>query len=119
MSQTFTSGDNLIFQLESGYGLLRILTREERDGEIIWHISVAEEFYPDVESAEAALATGATLPVRAPHLALTNYAMEKTPVARLNNRPITDDELAPVREWNERGGTVSNRSALLMLGFLR
>ena len=55
--------------------------------------------------------------MRAPHLALTDRAFERTPAARLGNRPLTEAELLPYREWlksEERG--VSDRSALLMLG---
>jgi len=44
-------GDDLIFQLESGFGLLRVLAVEEG----VWHLLAYDEFFPDVESAEAAL----------------------------------------------------------------
>jgi hypothetical protein len=71
---------------------------------------------PLTEAAEAALAGGGDLPVRAPHLALTGHAFEKTPAARLGNRPLTDAELAAYRRWRESGGEVSDRSVLLMLG---
>ena len=41
---------------------------------MVWHVLVYEDFYPEVEAAEAALAGGGHLPVRAPHLALTDHA---------------------------------------------
>lgn len=116
MAQTFSPGDDLVFQIESGFGLLRVLAIERREAGNVWHILVYEDFYPDVESAEAALGSGAALGVRNPHLALTEHAFEKTPAARLGNRPVTDDELTDYREWQERGGQVFDRSVLLMLG---
>lgn len=116
MALAFAPGDDLVFQLESGFGLIRVLAAEGVGAETIWHILVYEDFYPDVESAEAALARGATLEVRRPHLALTGHALEKTPAARLGNRPVAEDELDAYRAWKERGGEVSDRSVLLMLG---
>lgn len=116
MTLSFSPGDDLVFQIESGFGLLRVLAIERRDAGNVWHILVYEDFYPDVESAEAALEAGRPLGVRNPHLALTDHAFEKTPAARLGNRPVTDDELASYRQWRERGGEASDRSVLLMLG---
>ena len=116
MALPFAPGDDLIYQLESGYGLLRVLATEERAGEVIWHLLAYEELFLDVESAEAALAAPGALTVRAAHLPLTAYAFEKTPLARLGNRPVGADELAPVADWRGRGGVAHERSALLMLG---
>ena len=117
MTLPFKPGDNLVFQLESGFGLLRVIARDERGGETIWHIAVFEDFYPDVETAEDALKNIATLSLRVPHLAFSNYALEKTPAAQLSNTPVGDAELLAYRLWQEQGGEVSNRSVLLMLGF--
>ncbi|GAC1402696.1 MAG: hypothetical protein NVSMB56_17680 [Pyrinomonadaceae bacterium] len=116
MAHSFVAGDDLIFQLESGFGLLRVLAITEREGETIWHLLAYEDLYPDVESAETALAAGAKLTVRAAHLALTDHALGKTPAARLGNRPVTVDELQVYLEWQARGGEAADRSALLMLG---
>jgi len=115
MSYPFNPGDDLIFQLESGFGLLRVLAVEGEGSETIWHLLAYDDFFPDVEAAEAALA-GAPLPVRKPHMALTNRAFERTPVARLGNRPVTDDELVAYNDWLSSDRPVSDRSALLMLG---
>jgi hypothetical protein len=49
-------------------------------------------------------------------MALTNRAFERTPAARLGNRPVTDDELIEYRNWLNTDRAVSDRSALLMLG---
>ena len=116
MSYPFNPGDDLIFQLESAFGLLRVLAVEGEGSGTIWHLLAYDEFFPDVESAETALAQPAPLPVRKAHMALTNRAFERTPVARLGNRPVTDDELLAYNAWRNSERTVSDRSALLMLG---
>ena len=118
VGQTFDPGDDLVFQLESGFGLLRVLAVDQDDaGSRTWHLLAYEELFPDVESAEAALVDPAQLHVRIPHMALTDRAFERTPAARLMNRPVSSDELFFYRKWQETDGAVSDRSALLMLGF--
>ena len=112
----FEQGDDLIFQLESGFGLLRVLAVEGEGAGTVWHLLAYDDFFPNVESAEAALAGPQPLPVRNAHMALTNRAFERTPAARLGNRPITDDELIGYRNWLNTDRAVSDRSALLMLG---
>jgi hypothetical protein len=117
VAQAFNPGDDLIFQLESGFGLLRVLAVEDREPEgTVWHLLAYEELFPDVETAEAALAAPDSLHVRKAHMALTDRAFERTPAARLGNRPVMDEELAGYRAWLENEGAVSDRSALLMLG---
>jgi hypothetical protein len=116
MAHTFAPGDDLIFQLESAFGLLRVLAIQGEGAETVWHLLAYDDFFPDVESAERALASNKPIPVRNAHLALTNRAFERTPAARLGNRPVTDDELAAYKQWQESNGHVSDRSALLMLG---
>jgi hypothetical protein len=116
MDQTFNPGDDLIFQLESGFGLLRVLAVEQVGADRIWHLMAYEELFPDVESAERALTQPESLHVRTAHMALTDRAFERTPAALLGNRAIASDELAAYRRWVEEGGVVSDRSALLMLG---
>ena len=112
----FEPGDDLIFQLESGFGLLRVLTVEGEGAQTVWHLLAYDDFFPDVESAEAALAGPTQLPVRKGHMALTNRAFERTPAARLGNRPVAEEELSEYRNWLNGDRTVSDRSALLMLG---
>jgi hypothetical protein len=112
----FEQGDDLIFQLESGFGLLRVLAVEGEGAGTVWHLLAYDDFFPSVESAEAALAKPQPLPVRNAHMALTNRAFERTPAARLGNRPVTDDELIEYRNWLNTDRAVSDRSALLMLG---
>ena len=117
MTKPFAPGDDLIFQLESGLGLLRILAVEGEGAEAVWHLLAYDQFFPSVEAAEEALAQPASLTTRNAHMALTNRAFERTPAARLGNRPLTDEELAPYHDWL-RSDTrkVSDRSALLLLG---
>ena len=110
------AGDDLVFQLESAFGLLRVLVVEGEGSETIWHLLAYDEFFPDVESAELALAQDKSVPIRQPHMALTNRAFERTPAARLGNRPVTDDELIAYNAWLQSERAVSDRSALLMLG---
>src|SRR5687768_14582072 len=112
----FQPGDDLIFQLESGFGLLRVLAIDGEGAATVWHLLAYDDFFPDVESAEAALGQTTSLPVRKAHMALTNRAFERTPAARLGNRPVTDDELVAYNEWLNTDRLVSDRSALLMLG---
>src|SRR4051812_22614208 len=116
MSLVYEPGDDLVFQVESGFGLMRVLAREGDGLETVWHILVYGDFYPDVESADAALASGHELETREPHLALTEHAFEKTPAARLGNRPVVPNELGALERWREAGGEVQDRSVLLLLG---
>ncbi len=117
MSLQYQPGDDLVFQLESGYGLLRVLASEDRGDGRVWHLMAYEDLFPEVEAAEAALASPASLGVRAAHLALTEHAFEKTPVARLGNRPVSAEELEAYRDWQRSGDQkVHERSALLLLG---
>ncbi len=116
MALSFEAGDDLVFQMESGFGLVRVLGSEGEGHEAVWHVMVYHDFYPDVETAEAALASGLALDVREPHLALTTHAFEKTPAARLGNRPVGEEELEALRRWRAEGSRVHDRSLLLMLG---
>lgn len=117
MAHQFAPGDDLIFQLESGLGLLRVLAIESEGAETVWHLLAYEEFFPSAEAAESALAEPESLSIRNPHMAMTARAFERTPAARLGNRPVSEEELKGYREW-QRSETrkVSDRSALLLLG---
>lgn len=116
MEPPFAPGDDLIFQLESGFGLLRVIAIDRSEDKIVWHLTAYEELFPDVESAEAALNHPETLHLRMPHMALTDRAFTRTPVARLGNRAVSEDESARYESWARQNGKVSDRSALLMLG---
>jgi len=116
MYHQFNSGDDLVFQLESGFGLLRVIAVDETESDTVWHLMAYEELFPSVETAESALAEPEVLHVRKAHMALTNRAFQRTPAARLGNRPVTKEEHAGYQQWIEDDRKVSDRSALLMLG---
>ncbi|HVF47629.1 MAG TPA: hypothetical protein VNA17_08700 [Pyrinomonadaceae bacterium] len=118
MSQQFQPGDFLIFQLEAGFALLRLLAIDEVNGGRTWHVAAYEDFFPDVDRAEIAAQNPKRLRRGAGHLALTNRAFESTQVARIANLPLDEDELIPLLEWrNDPARSVSDRSVRLLLGF--
>lgn len=118
MSQNFQAGDDLIFQLESGYGLMRILAIDEADdGDKNWHLRGYNELFLDVEYADQALANPSGLTVSVPHFVITQRAFESTQVARMGNRPLSEEEKQIVADWrNNPAREISDRSARLMLG---
>lgn len=116
--QNFQAGDDLIFQIESGYGLMRILAIDESEnGERTWHLSAYNELFLDVEFAEMSLANPASLTLSSPHFVITQRAFDATQVARLGNRPLSEDEKQRVENWRQNPNhEISDRSARLMLG---
>lgn len=117
MSQNFQAGDFLIFQIESGYGLLRLLAIDETAEDKIWHLAAYNEMFLDIDTADAALENSSDLTVNYPHLALTTRAFESTQVARMKNESLTADELKPFEEWKKGANReVSDRSVRLLLG---
>ena len=114
MIHDFQPGDFLIFQIESGYALLRVLDVDKADE--VWHLAAYKDFFLDPEMAEAALGDAASLTVDRPHMALTNHAFESTQVARLANAPLTEEERVPVDIWRRDGGDIADRSVRLVLG---
>ncbi len=116
MSQDFQPGDYLVFQLESGFGLLRVLAIDEGEKGAVWHVAGYSDLFPDVDTAETAIANGQYLSRSEPHLALTNRAFESTQVAKIGYAPIQDEELTVYKNWKAAGGDVSDRSVRLMLG---
>ena len=103
MLQEFQAGDFLIFQLESGFALLRVLDVEQVDGEEVWHVAAYKDFFLDADSADAALEPPDALGVEISHVALTNRAFESTQVAKLRNVPLRDEELERYRQWKSAG----------------
>ncbi len=118
MAREFQSGDDLLFQLESGYGLLRVLAVEKSEtGSLVWHLLAYQDLFLDGEMAENALQNPSSLTVSINHMALTNRAFERTPTAKLLNRAVSEDEWEFYLKWkNDPKKKVSDRSALLMLG---
>ncbi len=117
MLHDFQPGDFLIFQLESGYALLRVLNvdKDERDG--VWHLMAYNDLFLDTEIADAALEDPTALGVDRSHVALTNRAFESTPVAKLRNIPLTAADLSGYEGWRSSDERpVSDRSIRLLLG---
>jgi hypothetical protein len=117
MSQNFQAGDFLIFQIESGYGLLRILAIDEIETGTVWHLAAYNEMFLDIEMADAALENYDALTKSYQHLALTNRAFESTQVARMKNEPLTEAEREQVEQWRKNeANEVSDLSIRLLLG---
>ena len=117
MSQNFQAGDFLIFQIESGYGLLRLLGIDDTTSETIWHLKAYNEMFLDIEFADAAIENYQNLTVSIPHIALTNRAFESTQTARMNNHPLTEQDLQTFEAWKaSEDREIYDRSIRLMLG---
>jgi len=117
MSQDFQEGDFLIFQIEAGFGLLRLLAVEETEGDRVWHVAAYEDLFLDVDMADAAIEGGGELKVSKPHLALTTRAFESTQTAKMGNRALSEADLAPLEKWRASGDReVSDLSVRLLLG---
>ena len=117
MSQNFQAGDFLIFQIESAYGLLRVLSIDEQENDVVWHLLAYNEMFLDIESADAALENSENLTVSNPHLAVTNRAFESTQVARMKNEPLKQFDLIAFENWKQNPNRkISDRSIRLLLG---
>ena len=116
--QNFQAGDYLIFQIESGFGLMRILGIErDENGENNWHLSAFNELFLDVEFADMAIENPASLTISHPHLVITQRAFEATQTARMSNQPLNEDEIKLVENWRiNPNKQVSDLSARLLLG---
>jgi len=117
MSQDLQPGDFLVYQLESAVALLRVLDVSEVDGQKVWHLAAYSDFFPDVESAEHAVASPEVLTVTYPHIALTDRAFEGTQVAKITNSPLTNEEALSSKNWrNDPDRQIHDRSIRLLLG---
>jgi len=113
----FSPGDFLVFQLEAGFALLRLLATEREGSDMVWHVAGYRDFFPDVDAAERASIEDENLTLSEPHMALTNRAFESTQVATIFNKPLTPHEVGPYAKWkSDPNREVSNRSVRLMLG---
>jgi hypothetical protein len=113
MSQSFHAGDFLVFQLEAGFALLRVLAVDEEG----WHIAAYDDLFADVESAEAAANAHSNLTIRSTHIALTQRAFESTQVAKIANHELKERDLAALNVWrDDPNRKISDRSIRLLLG---
>jgi hypothetical protein len=117
MSQEFQPGDFLVFQVESGFALLRVLDVESGQAEPVWHLAVYRDLYFDVYTAEQAASLPSQLQIDMPHVALTNRAFESTQVSRLGNVTLKENELTAYRDWVDSSTRdINDRSIRLILG---
>jgi hypothetical protein len=117
MSQDFYPGDFLVFQLESGYGLLRVLDVIDDNGSNVWHLAAYEDLFLDVEMAETALQDRERLKISHPHIALTERAFNSTQVAKISSAPLQPFETEAYIGWQASPAkNVSDRSVRLILG---
>ena len=117
MLHDFLPGDFLIFQLESGFALLRVLAVDESEGDGVWHVAAYKDFFLDPEAADRALDDPERLTVDRSHIAITNHAFESTQVARLRNVPLNQNDLKGYETWKgSGGGDIFDRSIRLVLG---
>jgi len=117
MIHDFSPGDFLIFQIESGYGLLRVLAVDDTADGAVWHLAAYEDLFLEPEDAEAAITGGSPPRLRAAHLALTNRAFESTQVAMIAEAPLEPELLSSVENWRaSESSAVSDRSVRLLLG---
>ena len=113
----FDPGDFLIFQLESGYALLRVLHVDGDPTDPTWHLAAYKDYFLDPDAADAALEHPDRLSIDTAHLALTNHGFESTQVARLQNVLLAETDLAGYRSWREsETKEIHDRSIRLLLG---
>ena len=109
-------GEYLVFHLEAGFGLLRLLAVDQNDGEFVWHLTAYSNLFPSVEAAEESI-VGCDLKKSIEHVALTNRAFESTQTSAVANLPVTSEENATVDKWRETPDQpVSDRSIRLLMG---
>ena len=114
----FAPGDFLIFQLEAGYALMRVLDVEQIDGDDVWHVAAYGDLFLDTDMADAAIDRHESLRIELSHAALTNRAFESTQVAKMRNEPLSANEIAAYEAWKHSDArTVSDRSIRLLLGW--
>jgi hypothetical protein len=109
-------GDYLVFQLEAGFGLLRLLAVDEHGGEFVWHVTAYSNLFPSVEAAEESI-VGCDLKKSIEHVALTDRAFESTQTSAVANLPVTSGENVTVEKWRETADQpISDRSIRLLMG---
>lgn len=116
MSQNFKSGDFLIFQIESGFGLLKLIGLTDHADGPIWHLRAFNELFLDVDSADQTLSEHTALTVSLSHVALTNRAFLATQVAIMKSSELSEDELQVVESWRASGESPTDSPIRLLLG---
>ncbi|MBX3245324.1 MAG: hypothetical protein KF685_12810 [Acidobacteria bacterium] len=117
IDQRFSPGDLLVFQLESGFGLLRLLGVDKHEEEYVWHVTAYADLFPDVDMAEVAAAEPHRLTVAIPFTSMTTRAFESTQVSVIHNAELTEKDIDLLEIWRrDPERSVSDRSVRLLLG---
>jgi hypothetical protein len=117
MSEEFIPGDILIFQIESGYGLMKVIGVDDGAESMVWHVKAFRDLFIDIDTADAAAAIPQALTVEIPHVAMTGRAFESTQVALLAKDVLTPEEVASIENWRSAvDQEPSDRSIRLLMG---
>ena len=106
----------MIFQIESGFGLMKVVGVDEIGAARVWHVKAYRDLFLDVETADLAAAIPESLTSEIPHVAMTDRAFESTQVSRISRVDVTPEESESVETWRAAGGGVTDRSVRLLLG---
>ena len=116
MTDAFAPGDILVFQIESGYGLMKVIGTDTAGAETIWHVKAYRDLFMDVETADMAAASPGSLAPEISHVAMTDRAFESTQVAKISSEAVSGDEAAAVNSWRAAAAEPTDRSIRLLLG---
>jgi hypothetical protein len=116
MSQNFKPGDFLIFQIESGFGLLKLIGISGSQEDPVWHLRAFNELFLEIDTAEMAANSHEQLTVGMKHAALTNRAFLATQVAILKSDVISEEESAIVSDWIGQSLKPTDSPIRLLLG---
>lgn len=117
MSQPFSPGDVLVYQIESGYGLVRVLGGSVQGESRVWHVRAYGDLFMDVDMAEAAARSLENLKVEIAHEAMTERAFDSTQTSFILNIQVSDEEDRLIQEWKSKPGILpTDRSIRLLMG---
>jgi hypothetical protein len=116
MTDGFAPGDILVFQIESGYGLMKVIGIDTNGADTTWHVKAYRDLFMDVETADLAAAAPGSLMPEIPHVAMTDRAFESTQVSVISRDGVSDEEEAAVNAWRNAALEPTDRSIRLLLG---
>jgi hypothetical protein len=111
------AGDVFIFQLESGYGIKKVLATDIDGDDAVVHMRLFQDLFFSVEVAEQLSRIPSMLTVSVPHVALTERAFLSTQSSKISNVPLSEEEKRLVESWrNKADRRTEDRSIRLLLG---
>lgn len=116
MPERFEPGDVLVFQIESGFGLMKVIGVDEAAAGNVWHVKAYRDLFMDVETADLAAASPESLSAEIAHSALTDRAFESTQVALISRDSVSADEVEMIEAWRSADEKPTDRSVRLLLG---